>query len=134
MTRSDDDLFRTWKPIPAPPALKRRVMAAALEGAMPRPTRLTDRLWQSRSLRYAWAAAATALVVVNLWLPSPGEPDPDRAAIARTSLDLDPLLVSLIADHPPTRITWSDQERLVRVLLEEARTVAPDVTADGGRS
>jgi len=79
--------FRDLRPPAAPAGLRERALArarAAAEAGAPaaldgkdrtdRPGRrgLTDRLWESRPLRMAWAAALVALVAVNLYL--------DRAA------------------------------------------------------
>lgn len=76
------------RPPGAPPGLRRRAVdvarAAGVEdlatGGAPAPApSLTDRLWESRPLRLAWAAVFAALIGVNLYL--------DRGAIRPTPAD-----------------------------------------------
>jgi hypothetical protein len=135
MSGPDDDLFRGWTPTPAPPHLKARVVSAAREkGADTQPKKLTDRLWESRALRYGWAVAATALVALNLWLPTPMENVSHRAATVAKPVGFDPVLASLMEDRLPPRTTWADQTHLMHILLGEARTVADDATTFGGTS
>ena len=134
MSRSNDDLFRGWRPAPARADLKESVISAARGGVQTQPKGLTDRLWESRALRYGWAAAATALMALNLWLPSPADRQPYLAAAVEEPVDLDPVLAALLEDHLSPRTTWADQSHLLPVLLGEARTVATDATASGENS
>jgi hypothetical protein len=134
MNRSNDELFRGWKPTSAPPDLKERVMSATREGLVTQPRGLTDRLWESRALRYGWAVAASILLALNLWLPSPGEREPYPTAAVEEPVEFDPVLASLMEGRLSSKTTWADQSLLVPVLLGEAQTVAPDATAHGGDS
>ena len=132
MSRSNDDLFRGWKKTPAPPDLKERVVSAVRKGRMARQRRLTDRLWESRTLRYGWAAAAAALLAFNIWLPEPAEHGQYRAAAVEERAEFDPVLASLVQDRLPPRHTWADQGTLASTLLGEVHTVATDGTSHGG--
>ena len=134
MNDTPRDLFRGWAPVDPPSPVRDRVLAAARRGAVSARPPLGVRLWESRWVRIAWLAATAVLVALNLWLPSPAERGPRTTATAAAPFELDPLLASLMADHPPTRTTWADQGRLLAALLEEAPTVPTDVTADGGHS
>jgi hypothetical protein len=134
MSRSNDDLFRGWRPTPASPELKERVISAVRGGVQTQPKGLTDRLWESRALRYGWVAEATVLVALNLWLPSPADREPYLAAMVEEPVEFDPVLAALLKDHLSPRTTWADQNHLVPVLLGEVRTVATDATASGENS
>ena len=107
-------------------------MSAAREGVVTQPKTWTDRLWESRTLRYGWVAAAGALVALNLWLPATGDRQPYTTAAAEEQVEFDPVLASLMKDQLSPKTTWADQSHLVPVLLGEARTVATDATAYGG--
>lgn len=133
MNEAPKDLLAGWSPTEPPPHVRERVLAAARRGAFPARRALEDRLWENRSVRIAWLAAAAALVALNLWLPAPEQPLPRPSPLRRSTVEIDPVLASLIAKRPPTRVTWSDQSQLVLVLLDEARSAATNATADGGR-
>lgn len=134
MKRSPEDLFRGWKPTPAPNHLEEIVMSAVQETVVSRQRTLVDRLWDSRALRYGWVAAATALMALNLSLPTPAGPEPGRTVKASEEAEFDPVLASLLEDRVPTKNTWADQGDVVRVLLGETQEVAADATSSGGRS
>lgn len=72
MTRDPKDLLADFRPPSAPEGLRQRVLAAAAtepERAIRQPTtRLTDRLWENRSLRLAWAAMVAILLSAHLVL------------------------------------------------------------------
>jgi hypothetical protein len=134
MSRSNNDLFRGWTATRTSPELKERVLSAVREGADVRQRKLTDRLWESRALRYGWAAAATALVALNLWLPTSIEPVPRSTATVQEPVDFDPVLASLVRDRLSPKTTWADQSQLAQVLLEEDQAVATDATEFGENS
>jgi len=61
--------FGDLRPPKAPPALRQRVLQAAHRAARAEPEpSLTERLWRSRPLRLAWAAAVVLLLSAHLSL------------------------------------------------------------------
>lgn len=133
MNRSDDNLFRGWKPTPAPPNLQERVMSAVREGVASERRRLTDRLWESRAVRFGWAAAATALVAFNLWFPA-ARTAVSTGLIAQTSHEVDPVLASLIDKHQLARFTVADRDRLLTEILGERGTESANSMNEGENS
>lgn len=74
MSRDRFHVFGALRPPGTPSELRERSLAAARAATeVAEPTEapresLTDRLWTSRPLRFAWAASVVALLATNLWL------------------------------------------------------------------
>ncbi len=85
-----DQLFTGLRKPTAPLALRERVLDAALRVEPLPPRSLEDRLFFSRPLRLAWAAAVVGLLAVNLQLGpvSPVPPSQPRIAEAPQPEDL----------------------------------------------
>lgn len=96
-------------------------MSAAREGIVSQRRRLTDRLWESRAVRFGWAAAATALVALNLWIP-PAQTEGTTEVVAQASQEVDPVLASLIDKHELARPTLADRELLLNELFGTSDT------------
>jgi hypothetical protein len=74
MTDNDTELLAGWRSPPAPPELKERVLAAALDDdRRPVRRRLENRLWESKALRFGWLAAASLLLALNLAVRNPDQ-------------------------------------------------------------
>jgi len=138
MDRDDKNLFAAWTPAETPPELGDRVLAAARRSdRAARPRRLEDRVWHSRSLRVGWLAAATALLIFNLWLPVP-ETEESRGLHAADS-GTDSPDVSTPTIDSGERPRWSDQQMLLCKVLEDCARATDDARLadeenDGGNA
>jgi len=80
MTSDQDRLLDALKPPQPPPELRDRSLRAATDVLRrpPVPDRWT-RIWESRPLRLAWAAAVAGLLVANTLIPTTPRPAPATA-------------------------------------------------------
>jgi hypothetical protein len=121
MSERNDDLFAGLHAPMVPPGLEQRVLAAARDprtAAMPR--RIEDRIWDSRSLRAAWLAAASVLLAANLLLTGSSWPvdteRPSSAAFAAgPSFDVG---IEIPAYRGETR-TLGETDRLAFAMLDD---------------
>lgn len=131
MNRSEPELFRGWKAAQPPDGMGARVLAAArTEKRSERREYLVDRLWESRTLRLGWSAAASLLLLVNLVVMTSPTPAP-RVADARCAdvLDSDPIVVALLErGAESTRAKLAEQTELLNALL--AVGSAADTTSE----
>jgi hypothetical protein len=118
MTRDNDRLFAGWKPTETPSDLGTRVVAAARRADREiRPVALVDRIWHSRGLKLGWLAATAALLVLNVWMPSPAAPgSPGRYAAG--SRDGEQVEAAGRMDIEE-RARWSDQQMLLCKVLDD---------------
>lgn len=122
MSRDRHHAFGALRPKGAPPELREEIVAAARAAAevaeptkTPRET-LTDRLWSSRPLRFAWAASLVALLATNLWLDA-GDAGrstaSSREARVAQAQERDP-------SHQPRTLLASREAVLQALVAEEA--------------
>lgn len=97
MKPCEPDLFTGLGRPKLPPGLKPRILTRARSAARSRPP-LTDLLWESRRLRWAWAAMVVLLFAAQLILAAPlisppgGPADPPAGPLAAAEPDLAPFL------------------------------------------
>lgn len=79
MTTDPDRLLEDLQP-PAPPAgLRERTLGAATEALGRSPAEPWTRIWESRPLRLAWAAAVAGLLLAHSLIPTVPRPAPAAA-------------------------------------------------------
>ncbi len=95
-TRHQGDLFEGLSRPALPENLKHHVLARARHAARDQRS-LTDRLWENRGLRLAWAASVILLCGAQLYLAGP-VPAMARPAVTRPAAE--PGLAPFLARHP----------------------------------
>ncbi len=103
-----DRLLGGLVPAPPPPEARERTIAAAREAlaGRPQPGDIWWRLWTSRPLRLAWAAAVALLLAANALLSVAGPPrhsTPPHPVVAVGPAAPEPELVALTR-LPPLRL------------------------------
>ncbi|MGD2115152.1 MAG: hypothetical protein PVG07_08865 [Acidobacteriota bacterium] len=119
MSRTRRRPFRGLRPPGAPAELRRRTLDAARAAPAdpvgppePHPRVVTDRLWESRPLRLAWALLVVALLGVNLLL------DASPAELARPG-------EGASAGHGEPRTLLESRDAVLRALLGEGLEERP---------
>jgi hypothetical protein len=117
--RSMDPLAR-WEPPPTPQGLKRRALAAAEDhDRRPVPRRIEDRLWESRTLRFGWLAAASVLLALNFAVGTGEHRQELETAdrVARPTVELD-VGIDVPASTPNTW-TVAEAQAIVDAMLND---------------
>ena len=121
MTDARDDLLAGWRAPSVPPGLEQRVLAAAMDPlARPTPRRIEDRLWESRTLRYGWLAAASALLALHLVIADPAGRGVDRPSAVAAAQEADDLDIGMeLPAHRDQAMTLADAHRMALALLND---------------
>jgi hypothetical protein len=110
----ENELFGGLTVPRAPDALKERVFRAAREAprALGERHGLIDRVWESRTWRWAWAGTVAALLLAHVWLLRTESHAPAVAGV-RDRRVLEPLILDVhtgVVD-PLFAATWVDRGR-----------------------
>ena len=119
MKRQADEMFVGWEKPKISGDLRERVLVTAKSQAQkPSIVSLEDRVWHSRVLRYAWLAAASILIAVNIMTFFPkSQTELVTATLSIEEITNDPQIVQLFERHQQSRTRLADSQQIIAKVL-----------------